>query len=466
MTYTHDGSETISDNFDFDVNDATTNIGSANFAITVTPANDAPVGADNTVTFDEDTPYIFNVSDFGFTDPNDAVPNNLQNVIITSLPTNGTFELAAGASNPGLISTGQVINAADIPFLTFTPDLNDNGVNYADFTFQLQDDGGTVGTGVDISDTYTMQLDVTPVNDAPFDLTVSSLFLPEGIDTWNIGTLQGFDVDSTLFTYSIVSGDPSFSLTNGNILTSNGTKTFGVDPDTYSITLRVSDGALTYDETFTVTLLPEPIEGISQDPNVPFDALRNNDSGISTTSTLQQPRLEFYIRDFMEEIRNGEIFRYGNQGLIDSSLSLSDTPMKDVFYGNGVDEIIKRNVINRLQQLAADIADDTGVTITPEQLAEIFGLDVILMDMELAGELDETDNDQTIEDTSIFETNAIYKALVSLRNEDTTNDDDGKDITEGDKKGQRQYLHKQLDEAALYYQSKNSALLAALLKGE
>ena len=57
----------------------------------VTP-NNAPSGADNTVATDENTDYVFSVADFGFSDPLDAPPNNLQAVKITTLPSVGTLK--------------------------------------------------------------------------------------------------------------------------------------------------------------------------------------------------------------------------------------------------------------------------------------------------------------------------------------------------------------------------------------
>ena len=256
-----------------------------------------------------------------------------------------------------------------------------------------------------------------------------------------------------------------------NILTNNGARTFGVDPSTYSITLRVSDGSFTYDETFTISLIPEPIIIENNDSEEPFN--RNNTSAPSDALSISQPKLEFYIRDVMEEIRSGEIFRYGNQGLIDSSLSTSDVPMKDVFYGtdgNGIDEIIKRSIITRLQDLAANILEDTGASVTSQQLAEIFGLDVLLYDIQGADALKEAD-DKSDDKNIIYETNSIYKALVELNKEstdDVNSDEESKEdgIAEKSEKNQRQYLHKQLDLAALYYQSKNSTLIEALSKQE
>jgi hypothetical protein len=52
--------------------------------------------------------------------------------------------------------------------LIFTPVANANGSAYANFTFQVQDDGGVANGGIDTDQTArTMTLDVTSVNDAP-----------------------------------------------------------------------------------------------------------------------------------------------------------------------------------------------------------------------------------------------------------------------------------------------------------
>ena len=150
--------------FTFQVQDTGTTIAggqnidaSANtFTFAVTPVNDAPAGADNTINpalntvLLEDSTYSFSAADFGFSDPNDATPpstaatdpNSLQAVIITTLPTNGTLQLAGGGVN-----AGDSIPAGQLSQLTFTPALNANGAGYASFTFQVQDNGGTANGG-------------------------------------------------------------------------------------------------------------------------------------------------------------------------------------------------------------------------------------------------------------------------------------------------------------------------------
>ena len=104
--------------------------------IDVTSVNDAPAGADNTVTTLEDTAYTFTAADFGFSDASDSPANTLLAVTITTLPGAGSL-----TNNGVAVTAGQSITLADITAgsLVFTPAPNANGAGYASFTFQVQD---------------------------------------------------------------------------------------------------------------------------------------------------------------------------------------------------------------------------------------------------------------------------------------------------------------------------------------
>ena len=68
------------------------------------------------------------------------------------------------------MGVGQVVSAADITAgkLTFTGAANASGTAYANFTFQVQDNGGTANGGVDLDPTANMMtINVAAVNDAP-----------------------------------------------------------------------------------------------------------------------------------------------------------------------------------------------------------------------------------------------------------------------------------------------------------
>src|SRR3989442_4123149 len=68
------------------------------------------------------------------------------------------------------VMAGQFVPVADITggLLQFSPAANANGAAYASFAFQVQDDGGTAGGGLNLLPSpKTMTLHVTFVNDAP-----------------------------------------------------------------------------------------------------------------------------------------------------------------------------------------------------------------------------------------------------------------------------------------------------------
>ncbi|HTM55323.1 MAG TPA: DUF4347 domain-containing protein, partial [Pirellulales bacterium] len=139
--------------------------GTASANIRVAPLNNAPGGTDKTITTLEDTAYTFTAADFGFSDASDSPANSFLAVKITTLPLVGTL-----TDNGVAVSAGQFITLADITggLLKFTPAANANGTAYASFTFQVQDNGGTIGGGIDLDQSpNTITVNVTSVNDAP-----------------------------------------------------------------------------------------------------------------------------------------------------------------------------------------------------------------------------------------------------------------------------------------------------------
>ena len=133
--------------------------------VTITPVNDAPSGADKTVSIDEDSEYTFAAADFGFSDPDDSPANNFAWIVVTTLPAQGELRLDGQAVEPD-----DVISVADINDgkLTFAPTPDGNGTGYASFTFAVRDDGGTADGGVNTDQSANrITFNVTPVNDAP-----------------------------------------------------------------------------------------------------------------------------------------------------------------------------------------------------------------------------------------------------------------------------------------------------------
>ncbi len=163
----------------------------ADVSITLIPVNDAPIGADNSVTTSEDTDFVFSVSDFPF---NDVDGDSLATVRIDSLPADGTLLL-----NEVAVNAKDVIAVADINagLLIFRPDANENGSPYTTFGFSVGD--GTLFA----ASSNTLTVNVTPVNDPPNsddDSVSTDQDLPVVIDVLNGDS----DIDGTLDPTSVI----------------------------------------------------------------------------------------------------------------------------------------------------------------------------------------------------------------------------------------------------------------------
>jgi type VI protein secretion system component Hcp len=120
-----------------------------------------PAGTNKTATFLEDTAYVIDTADFGFSDPNDFPANAMDGVRITTLPGKGSLLL-----NNVPVTIGQNIPVASLNAnqLRYQPELNDQGTNYTSFTFQVQDKGAT--SNLDLSPNV-FTFNVINDNDAP-----------------------------------------------------------------------------------------------------------------------------------------------------------------------------------------------------------------------------------------------------------------------------------------------------------
>jgi len=203
LTYTPEvnGSGTPYASFTFQVQDdgGTSNGGTDTdptpntVTISVTPVNDAPAGTDRTITLLEDNTYTFSTADFGFSDPDDAPANQLNAVVLTTLPAMGVLQL-----NGAVVTATQVVPVADLGQLTFTPVANGNGTPYASFTFQVQDDGGTASGGTDTDPTpNTLTINVTSVNDAPESMDFTIAFAEDFVYAFDLISPLLFDNNDT-----------------------------------------------------------------------------------------------------------------------------------------------------------------------------------------------------------------------------------------------------------------------------
>jgi VCBS repeat-containing protein len=253
--------------------------GSALVALPIVAVNDAPVAGASSVSLNEDTSFTFHASDFHFTDPADApAGNSLLNVLLTSLPSAGTLTyngVALTAAN--VAGNGFAVSVADLAAgkLTFTPTANGNGAGYANFSFKIQDNGGTANNGVDVSTAAaTMSINVNAVNDAP-SFTLSGTTTASNEDS-GAQTVAGFatavsagpaDESGQAVSFVIAGNSNAALFATGPAIDANGNLTYTAAANAFgtaTITVHAHDNGGTgsggvdnsADQTFTITVNP------------------------------------------------------------------------------------------------------------------------------------------------------------------------------------------------------------------
>ena len=205
LTYTPAANYFGPDSFTFTANDGTATSAPAVVSLTVTPVNDAPAAAAQSLTLNEDTPQAVTLTG---TD----VENSPLTFAVTIAPLHGTL-------------TGTA------PALTYTSAENYFGPD--SFTFTAND-------GTEDSAPAVVSLTITPVNDAPV-ATAQSVTFAE--DTPMAITLAGTDGENSLLTVTVTVPPLHGTLTGSApaLTYTPAANYFG--PDSFSFT--ASDGAAT-----------------------------------------------------------------------------------------------------------------------------------------------------------------------------------------------------------------------------
>ncbi len=250
-TYTYtptDNDFNGTDAFTFRVSDGTASSNVATVAVTITPVNDAPLADDDAGATDEGGSVTVNVLD-GDTD----VEGDALSVTNLSVPANGTATLNADGT------------------VTYT---HDGGETISDsFTYTAND-------GTDDSTPATVNITVTPVNDAPIGVADSGATLEGGTVTIDL-LANDSDAESDPLTISGMTLPVNGQLADNG----DGTVTYihnGGETVSDSFTYRANDGNLTSELT-TVTITITPVNDL---PTADDDAGTTAEGGSVTVNVL------------------------------------------------------------------------------------------------------------------------------------------------------------------------------------
>ncbi|HVK14325.1 MAG TPA: Ig-like domain-containing protein, partial [Gemmataceae bacterium] len=214
------------DSFTYTIQDPTGNTATATVSVTVTPVNDAPVAVNGSAATAEDTALTVDLRPL-VTDIDTPAANLTYSIV--GNPTRGTLAATATAG-----------------VYTYTPAGDYNGADA--FTFRAND-------GALNSNTATVSLTVTPVNDAPVLDPIGNRAVNEQTPLTFTATATDVDAGQTR-TFSLV-GAPAGAAIDPATGAFAWTPTEAQGPGTFTFTVRVTDDgtpALSDEEAITVTV--------------------------------------------------------------------------------------------------------------------------------------------------------------------------------------------------------------------
>ncbi|MBN3117361.1 DUF4347 domain-containing protein, partial [Pectobacterium brasiliense] len=156
---------------------------------------------------------------------------------------------------------------------------------------QVTDSGASNNsTALAISSTVA----VVAVNDAPTDLALSNTTFGQSLGSNGIvGSLSATDVDSTTFTYSLVSGvgstDNALFTLSGSTLRAVNAATMAAG--TYSVRIQVSDGQATYEKVVTLTVADDIAPTFDATPTITAPTV----SGFTLNTDLNERGTIYYV---------------------------------------------------------------------------------------------------------------------------------------------------------------------------
>ncbi len=243
---------------------------SDSFLVSVTPKNDGPIARNDMATVVEDNSITI------------SVLANDSDVDISNEGDELTITKVEGYNHADVQITGGGKT------LSFTPELN--WTDPVEFTYTISDSSGA-------TDTATVHVDITAVNDAPTISDILDQIIDEDTSTGAISfTINDVDTSLSSLAFTVTFSDESV-VPNANIVIagSETTRTVTITPlenkntwnkttasdDPITITIEISDGALLDTDTFLLTVKP-----VNDAPRANNDSISIDEDDSATTVSV------------------------------------------------------------------------------------------------------------------------------------------------------------------------------------
>ncbi|MBH0015117.1 Ig-like domain-containing protein [Pseudoalteromonas sp. NGC95] len=209
----------------------------ATLSITITPVNDEPIANADTATMDED-----------------AAPLLIDVLINDTDADSDSLSITAASADSGSVS---VVNNK----LQYTPAANTNGIVVVSYT---------VNDGNNATDTGSLSITITPINDAPVASNQGFNISENATDGDTIGTVSASDIENQNLSYTLLSGAPIFEINNDSgLLTVKGESPFNFETTPqYILSLAITDDG-TPNETTTINIIIDVTD--DAEPLVPVE---------------------------------------------------------------------------------------------------------------------------------------------------------------------------------------------------
>lgn len=185
-----------------------------------------PTGANAAVNPSEDTQFTFSQADFPY---NDLDGDAFAGIQIASPQSAGDLECAGIDVQVDDLCT-------NVNQLVFTPEPDENGSPYATFEYWVRDARGATSTS-----SYTMTINVGPVNDAPVLSEIDDLSGDEETGFSFTASASDIDLPANHLTFSLDPGAPAGAAIDPETGEFEWTPDELQGPDIYTVTVRVND---------------------------------------------------------------------------------------------------------------------------------------------------------------------------------------------------------------------------------